>query len=1229
MPLHLFNPHRQHQHHRYRYRQHQRQHQHHDQHDCSHAHCTRHSFLLSVLVLTAAVIAFPGCTCAPATVNTVQPNAAPKSVFTGEWYYRVTVADVPFGTAVTFTGAQGEFERLRWRIEESYLLGYRSYQRIADSDSSTRSTAGNQADLYYGAPIVAFAIDKHFDIRRSYDHRTGEETNVIEENTEKPWYEREYMRVDWSENEAETGYEFAGIPLRVMELVSTNPTDTDAPSFDDSDGDGVVDAINLHIKALAEPDTIDGEDGKHPVCGNMLREQYDCNPSEIVLNASFLRVDPTREYAGTEYDDRWMHTFGYFDQERLTYDRRYGLTEPNRIRYTKRHNIWKGWFAKDEQGQIVCDGTDDKGSPRSGPCNGFSASESPTPRLLRYAEREVRPIAYHVNADFDPSLLEVAEQVVDSWNEPFRDTVNGLRFWECVDAGGTADSCQKTMDPDLEVFILCPHNPSQDGDPPECSTDHTGPEYKPDGTPDIARIGDLRYHFMYLIHDPLIYSPAGYGPSAGDPKGGAIVLSDGAELALGAGEIISGNAFVYGHVLDMLATDVTDMVQLINGNIAETAFVDGENVESWVKAMKSGGGAASSLAGRTFGMPDGRQQAYSADDLRTILDRMDGSWAAPLHAELSSMPAPTTPPEVSQYLARVRTALDSAGMLGGGAAEARAHWDSLLASPFDDLLWDEETLAANGYDPASLASGISSIPSNASPLDVLDPARRQARSQWQLVAAEHAVDFDPLGYSDPTLLGRALAYKQEGKSYEEIWKVARELLFLGLTQHEVGHTLGLRHNFAGSYDAFNFFPRYWELRRDGNMGPRHRDPESAAETDGRMREYMYSSIMDYHAARNSDWQGLGHWDKAAIKFGYGSLVEVLTAVPPGQVIPGLQNFETLGWIAYFNSIHTYPAVSGIRYSNGEWLQLHYTDYPAIAGDLEARVDVPFARLQPVFPPDAGKATALSDGLVVSRPAAGLLEIGMPAVPYRNCSDEYAWFGYPTCAQFDEGADPYEVVEFYVQKYWNSYILSNFKRSRYGFRISSSYLDRLDARIFEPLRTWIAYYVLLHGFMDVETDERAAEFFAADRGYGGWTAAAASSLQFLTEIITRPEPGPHALTYAADGSRYNVPTSGKGAFTIPLIAGAYYGSDWDHSGYRWYEQQSRIGVYWDKILALRLMTTTDPFGFMGLDTTTDPRKYALGFQNLWKDQIARFLSELVAGERTQYGPVFSDGELVYP
>ena len=83
--------------------------------------------------------------------------------------------------------------------------------------------------------------------------------------------------------------------------------------------------------------------------------------------------------------------------------------------------------------------------------------------------------------------------------------------------------------------------------------------------------------------------------------------------------------------------------------------------------------------------------------------------------------------------------------------------------------------------------------------------------------------------------------------------------------HEIGHTIGLRHNFEGSADPLNFFSQYWDVTTDDRY-------QSGATTNN--KELRYSSIMDYHQRFNSDFGGVGIYDKAAIAFGYGQLVEI-------------------------------------------------------------------------------------------------------------------------------------------------------------------------------------------------------------------------------------------------------------------------------------------------------------------------------------------------------------------
>ncbi len=75
--------------------------------------------------------------------------------------------------------------------------------------------------------------------------------------------------------------------------------------------------------------------------------------------------------------------------------------------------------------------------------------------------------------------------------------------------------------------------------------------------------------------------------------------------------------------------------------------------------------------------------------------------------------------------------------------------------------------------------------------------------------------------------------------------------------HEIGHTLGLRHNFEGSEDKENFYTRS-ELNQMGIT-----------------RDFAYSSVMDYGATATNELQVLGKYDIAALRYGYAEQIEIL------------------------------------------------------------------------------------------------------------------------------------------------------------------------------------------------------------------------------------------------------------------------------------------------------------------------------------------------------------------
>ena len=176
--------------------------------------------------LAAAATALFAAACAQSNgdINRVQPNVVKKADLLGDqskpgdgvWYFRNTVTWTPATTGFTYPGQTGAMEKLVWEIQQNTLVGYRAYPYILGADINIDSTSKvtgttvkycdkdgvcSGGQQYYGTPVVAFPISSHFDIQRGYDPTTGELTNVISENsTDRPWNQREYIRVDWSAN---------------------------------------------------------------------------------------------------------------------------------------------------------------------------------------------------------------------------------------------------------------------------------------------------------------------------------------------------------------------------------------------------------------------------------------------------------------------------------------------------------------------------------------------------------------------------------------------------------------------------------------------------------------------------------------------------------------------------------------------------------------------------------------------------------------------------------------------------------------------------------------------------------------------------------------------------------------------------------------------------------------------------------------------------------------------
>ncbi len=1163
--------------------------------------------LLATGVVTAAV---PGCGDPQAPVNRVQPYALEKSMFAGEWYMQQTVIDTPYSVGFTFVGEQGELERIRWEIQEDYLIARRSYEFIAGSEPT-----GINGTTEAGAAIAMYRISSHFDVRRQYNPVTGEELNVIEENTtDRPWYERRFMRVDWSTNlVAETDL-FAlhriidGVSAEPVAYYVQDPEDPNAPRFE-RDATNAVNYIDIVNQLFVRPESVHFEGfGDIPVCFLYYHDHLDCTASQITIRNSFLRVDPAEEaqYQPLVYTGDRMEHFGYFNTLRAGYDEQYGVVEGARFHFVNRHNLWQDSHRTNADGTLVPCTADDQCGGGGSLCdldfarahrtldtNGHLSGACTIP----YRDREVRPIVYYTSSNFPEDLVPDAAAFTADWNSAFVDTVGSLREIECNTYGGTDCAAQRTREDAQHMFILCP-SPVPEGADPACG---------PAGTE--ARPGDLRYSLVGWVNEPFLASPLGYGPSSADPI---------------TGEIIMGNAFIYGAGVETLESFARDIIRLLNGDVSETDIENGTVVQDWLDRQD-----ASAAAHDTSPTSSSHAVPIDPAHLEEITDGMDFSWARDVRTDAQRVP-PQTLPQLLDAQRSSHARLYEAGAFGSPLRSARA--TSLYGSEIERALTTPEMLMAAGLDPSTQVS--EDVLERASPLRGMSANHlaqlRQLRDQIQqhgcMLDAEFAEDgvlglaraIVDAAHGSHTIEWYGVAYRISDDAgnidYELVRTMLRHPIFEAVTAHEVGHTIGLRHNFSGSYDALNYMPTYWTLRNDGTMAPRLWDPESPAETAGRIREYQYSTVMDYgQNFISTDSQHIGHYDRAAIKMGYGDLVEVFAdAAMPNDV-------------AFWAAIQQYGWSIGLRestFTTGVPTAYEYTDWPTVLGGIDSiqnRVDVPYTSLG---------QNAYLRSQDIDLPLAD--RQGRIAVPYMFCSDEQADLG-PDCLRYDAGADPYETLQSIADTYWNYYPFTNFRRQRIGFE-PESVVSRVHDRWFEKLQNGNSIYALDRSFYeDIFGSTIPASFWTGQHGMGAWTAAVATSYGLLTRVVTAPTPDTYARRITADGTEvWSTGGSGAGTHRINAFDGRYIDTTWNFDdGYYWFDQIQRVGYFYDKVVALEVLTDPETH-FIGRDTDADIRRYQINFGSTFGPAMTSFFRGTMGEDWATIGPRFDGGfEVVYP
>jgi hypothetical protein len=816
------------------------------------------------LSLTAAL----GCAGDVTTIDRTQPNAIDKTMFEGIWYHRATVVGTDPESGDT-EGITSGTDKLRWEIQENLLIGYRSYEFVPYAEGLT-----DEGRDFFGSPVVAFPIVSHFDIQRDYNPTTGVENNVIVENTtDRPWYERRFMRVNWSQQLVGSKFYFGwpNYPTGYYTADAIGGYYTEAHEETNPDRPVITkDYFDITVNYHVAPDRY--------YCNMMLL--YNgvprCGAGNVKVRVAFKKIDPADDYESLYYPDvvelkddsgsaiilnfdgrrcddyrdpgecnvqtyPMDAAFGNFRVARMAWDKERLLTRTGRLYQVGRFDIWEDSYADD-------------GS------------------LRPHAQRTPKPIVYYGNVNFPQDMVEHATKMAAFWNKPYMETVAFLQGKLTADGQADVARLRNELGQDMYQFRVNDCNldnvrryASENGHEAlverlvggadniargnlekvcaaiQYADLQQGKTLDPkDGRPMAftwQRTGDLRNNFVNYV-DPLnTYGPWGVAQFAQDPE---------------TGEFFSNAANYFAVAGDSVSQSEVDVVQWLNGDLSEEELFRGDftrnevvsrrqsknnNVRSVVRQMlaaheqqmiEESGDAL--FTEEAPGADDARfQRMFKGTDIERELlvnDELLRAFAGPTLYQ----PFATAPSE---------------GSIGQAAAESLVN---LVPGEVSD-----EALA----EASPVNFGISA---ETNPFE-------------KVVRELGSRGYELAEFFDPNSSGLAAAFK--GEPRDKIYEWMRKELFVAVEAHEIGHTLGLRHNFQGSMDAINYLPQFWFRQNgDGSIDQFWNNPPNERNAH-RGNEYKYSSVMDYgFDVPQEGLHGIGPYDEAAIRFFYGQLVHV-------------------------------------------------------------------------------------------------------------------------------------------------------------------------------------------------------------------------------------------------------------------------------------------------------------------------------------------------------------------
>ncbi|MEL6179806.1 MAG: hypothetical protein AAFS10_12680, partial [Myxococcota bacterium] len=644
----------------------------------------------------------------------------------------------------------------------------------------------------------------------------------------------------------------------------------------------------------------------------------------------------------------------------------------------------------------------------------------------------------------------------DDWNVLFKEVVRN--------AGYTG--------PDMDMVILCEHNPVLPSDPAPCRTRTVHIEQE-DGSvvaveQDLFEIthdgwigwGDLRFNQLNMVLEPqnfgrvLAFAQLGWDQESG--------------------EVMSASTHVLWPIMESYVQRTADFVQLMSGDLPMEDYLSGDHIRRQVREELA----------QTENTTDPQDETgVILSPLEAEDNQANRPMPVPAHIKPESLNALRTDlherlkgmGDLDQVRQRVVREVTQQRALGGQAIWAER--TERLAPVLDELhtRLREELRTETVAWPQERQPPPDSLDAMLPLLDDLRQRRKATRHKQQWYAQHHMLTLDNLENIGQISYYKPLVKRFKGRSRAELEAYLRPVLYYYTIAHELGHNMGLEHNFAGSNDALNFPLTYWAERARVGFMPDFLIADEALkeelDTNQLLRSSQYTSIMEYlpyDFLRDDAGQmrsGLGSSDRAAVHYAYAGMVEVFdeTQIPDtwswtddqGQrhqidIDPSVIAFDPQV-ASKVDEIH-YSHLPNLALKPEHHIRICDSDDGLFCAPLEGRVDFDndpqasgiYVGTERVTADNAEElervvfsaAVALTQG----RRWASLDEVerqNLLQVPYRTCENSLAGRTYH-CQMHDYGVDLWERTHNLTSAADFNYLTQHFASERVGLYTPTYY-----------------------------------------------------------------------------------------------------------------------------------------------------------------------------------------------